>query len=109
MTTPPDPHLANAESASQEICLSLQAADNIGEAFQPVLQELPALEHPTTPKPGDSTQDGVLLFFDEADSLFGKRTEVKDSHDRYANQEATPFPEATVSGMHQPLHHDDPK
>jgi SpoVK/Ycf46/Vps4 family AAA+-type ATPase len=28
-----------------------------------------------------------LLFFDEADSLFGKRTEVKDAHDRYANME----------------------
>lgn len=27
-----------------------------------------------------------ILFFDEADALFGKRTEVKDSHDRYANQ-----------------------
>lgn len=26
-----------------------------------------------------------LLFFDEADALFGKRTEVKDAHDRYAN------------------------
>lgn len=26
-----------------------------------------------------------ILFFDEADSLFGSRTEVKDSHDRYAN------------------------
>ena len=30
---------------------------------------------------------GWILFFDEADALFGKRTEVKDSHDRYANQE----------------------
>ncbi|MGB0562418.1 MAG: ATP-binding protein [Spirulinaceae cyanobacterium] len=28
---------------------------------------------------------GAILFFDEADSLFGKRSEVKDSHDRYAN------------------------
>jgi SpoVK/Ycf46/Vps4 family AAA+-type ATPase len=28
-----------------------------------------------------------ILFFDEADALFGKRTDVKDSHDRYANQE----------------------
>lgn len=28
---------------------------------------------------------GVILFFDEADALFGKRSEVKDSHDRYAN------------------------
>jgi SpoVK/Ycf46/Vps4 family AAA+-type ATPase len=26
-----------------------------------------------------------ILFFDEADTLFGKRTDVKDSHDRYAN------------------------
>jgi ATPase family protein associated with various cellular activities (AAA)/winged helix domain-containing protein len=30
---------------------------------------------------------GTILFFDEADALFGKRTEVKDSHDRYANIE----------------------
>lgn len=28
-----------------------------------------------------------ILFFDEADALFGKRTEVQDSHDRYANPE----------------------
>ena len=30
-----------------------------------------------------------ILFFDEADALFGKRTSVKDSHDRYANQETS--------------------
>ena len=30
---------------------------------------------------------GVMLLFDEADALFGKRAEVKDSHDRYANIE----------------------
>jgi len=29
----------------------------------------------------------AVLFFDEADALFGKRTDVKDAHDRYANQE----------------------
>jgi predicted nucleic acid-binding protein len=29
----------------------------------------------------------VVLFFDEADALFGRRSEVKDAHDRYANQE----------------------
>lgn len=27
------------------------------------------------------------LFFDEADALFGRRTNVQDSHDRYANQD----------------------
>jgi len=32
-------------------------------------------------------ETGVMLFFDEADALFGKRTEVKDSHDRFANIE----------------------
>ncbi|MFF7602137.1 ATP-binding protein [Streptomyces mirabilis] len=32
--------------------------------------------------------DAVLLF-DEADSVFGKRSEVKDSHDRYANMESS--------------------
>ncbi|NJL28690.1 MAG: ATP-binding protein, partial [Thermoanaerobaculia bacterium] len=30
---------------------------------------------------------GAVLLFDEADALFGKRSEVKDSHDRYANIE----------------------
>jgi hypothetical protein len=32
-------------------------------------------------------EGGAILFFDEADALFGKRSEVKDSHDRYANIE----------------------
>jgi hypothetical protein len=30
---------------------------------------------------------GVVLFFDEADALFGQRTQVKDAHDRFANIE----------------------
>jgi hypothetical protein len=32
---------------------------------------------------------GAVLLFDEADALFGKRSEVKDSHDRYANIEVS--------------------
>ncbi len=32
---------------------------------------------------------GSILLFDEADSLFGKRSDVKDSHDRYANMEVS--------------------
>ncbi len=31
----------------------------------------------------------MILLFDEADALFGKRSEVKDSHDRYANIEVS--------------------
>ncbi|MGO8882627.1 MAG: ATP-binding protein [Streptosporangiaceae bacterium] len=34
-------------------------------------------------------EGGTLLMFDEADALFGKRSEVKDSHDRYANIEVS--------------------
>ena len=38
----------------------------------------------------DAAEDcGALLLFDEADALFGKRTEVKDSHDRHANIEVS--------------------
>jgi SpoVK/Ycf46/Vps4 family AAA+-type ATPase len=32
---------------------------------------------------------GAVLLFDEADALFGKRTQVKDSHDRHANVEVS--------------------
>jgi DNA polymerase III delta prime subunit len=35
----------------------------------------------------EASDTQCLLFFDEADALFGKRTEVKDAHDRYANIE----------------------
>lgn len=35
----------------------------------------------------EAEASGAVLLFDEADALFGKRSEVKDSHDRYANQE----------------------
>jgi SpoVK/Ycf46/Vps4 family AAA+-type ATPase len=39
----------------------------------------------------DVATSGAILFFDEADVLFGKRSEVKDSHDRYANIEVNYF------------------
>jgi SpoVK/Ycf46/Vps4 family AAA+-type ATPase len=35
----------------------------------------------------EAQASGAALFFDEADALFGKRSEVKDAHDRYANLE----------------------
>ena len=34
-------------------------------------------------------QGGVVLLFDEADALFGRRSEVRDSHDRHANIEVS--------------------
>ena len=37
----------------------------------------------------EAETSNAILFFDEADALFGKRSEVKDSHDRYANIEVS--------------------
>jgi AAA+ superfamily predicted ATPase len=34
-------------------------------------------------------ESGAILLFDEADALFGKRSEIRDSHDRYANIEVS--------------------
>ena len=36
-----------------------------------------------------AAREQCVLVFDEADAIFGKRTEVSDSHDRYANQEVS--------------------
>ena len=35
-----------------------------------------------------AVRSGAILYFDEADALFGKRTRIQDAHDRYANMEA---------------------
>jgi AAA+ superfamily predicted ATPase len=35
----------------------------------------------------EAEESNAILFFDEADAIFGKRSEVKDAHDRYANVE----------------------
>jgi hypothetical protein len=54
-------------------------------------------------------ETGAVLFFDEADALFGKRSEVKDAHDRYANldvayfrQQIENYPGAVIIATTQP-------
>ncbi len=37
----------------------------------------------------EAASSNAILFFDEADAIFGKRTEVKDAHDRHANVEVS--------------------
>jgi SpoVK/Ycf46/Vps4 family AAA+-type ATPase len=39
----------------------------------------------------DSQTSGAILFFDEADALFGTRTNVKDAHNRYAEKKVSCF------------------
>jgi SpoVK/Ycf46/Vps4 family AAA+-type ATPase len=58
------------------IDLSAVMSKYIGETEKNLRQVFDAAEH-----------GGAILLFDEADALFGKRGEVKDSHDRYANIE----------------------
>ncbi|CAG0978700.1 partial ATP-dependent zinc metalloprotease FtsH 3, partial [Anaerolineae bacterium] len=72
-----------AEIIAKELGLELYKIDlasvvskYIGETEKNLSRLFEAAEH-----------SGAILFFDEADALFGKRSEVKDSHDRYANIE----------------------
>jgi hypothetical protein len=60
------------------IDLSAVVSKYIGETEKNLKQVFDAAE-----------QGGVLLLFDEADALFGKRSDVRDSHDRYANIEVS--------------------
>ena len=60
------------------IDLSLIVSKFIGETEKNLAQLFAKAEH-----------KDWILFFDEADALFGKRTNVKDAHDKYANQEAS--------------------
>lgn len=74
-----------AEVLAQELHLELYRIDLsqvvskfIGETEKNLGQVFDAAE-----------ESGAILLFDEADALFGKRSEVKDSHDRYANIEVS--------------------
>jgi hypothetical protein len=72
-----------AEVIAHELCLDLYRIDlsqvvskYIGETEKNLDRIFTAAE-----------DSNAILFFDEADALFGKRSEVRDSHDRYANIE----------------------
>jgi hypothetical protein len=74
-----------AEVLARELCLDLYRIDlssvvskYIGETEKNLRRVFDAAE-----------VGGAILLFDEADALFGKRSEVKDSHDRYANIEVS--------------------
>ena len=58
------------------VCLSAVVSKDIGET-EKNLDKLFA----------KATRGNWILFFDEADALFGKRTAIQDAHDKYANQE----------------------
>ena len=61
-----------------QVDLSLVVSKYIGETEKNLARVFEQAQH-----------KGWILFFDEADALFGKRSETRDAHDRYANQEVS--------------------
>ncbi|MCP4655409.1 MAG: ATP-binding protein, partial [bacterium] len=61
-----------------KVDLSLVVSKYVGETEKNLARVFDQAQH-----------KGWILFFDEADALFGKRSETKDAHDRYANQEVS--------------------
>ncbi|MFI6644017.1 ATP-binding protein [Streptomyces sp. NPDC050504] len=74
-----------AEVVAGELGLDLYAVDLSGVVSKYVGETEKNLARVFS-EAGDSN---AILFFDEADALFGKRTEVSDAHDRYANIETS--------------------
>ena len=66
------------EAAELDICLGAVESRYIGETEKNLRRVFELAD-----------QTDVALSFDEADALFGRRSEVRDSHDRYANQEVS--------------------
>lgn len=64
--------------SAYEICLGAVQSRYIGETEKNLRRAF-----------GVAEETDVALSFDEADALFGRRSDVRDSHDRYANQETS--------------------
>ena len=74
-----------AEVLANELCLALYRID-----LSAVVSKYIGETEKNLRKVFEGAEDvGAILLFDEADALFGKRSEVKDSHDRYANIEVS--------------------
>ncbi len=72
-----------AEIIAQELKLDLYKIDLANVISKYIGETEKNLERIFT----EAEASNAILFFDEADALFGKRSEVRDSHDRYANIE----------------------
>jgi hypothetical protein len=72
-----------AEIIAHELALDLYRVDLAALVSKYVGETEKNLERVFT----EAHHSNAILFFDEADALFGKRSEVKDAHDRYANIE----------------------
>lgn len=73
----------SAEILAKELGLNLYQVD----LSQVVSKYIGETEKNLSQVFSDAQSSNAILFFDEADALFGKRSEIKDAHDRYANIE----------------------
>lgn len=78
--------------AAKTKAVKMIAKQNRLDIYRVKLSEIVSKNIADTKKNVDKIFDAAstknwILFFDEADALFGKRTNVGDAHDRYANQE----------------------
>ena len=69
--------------------IAQRVASALGRPLQPASQYIGETEKNLERALNRASQQAVVLFFDEADALLGGRTEVSDSHDRYANVEVS--------------------
>jgi SpoVK/Ycf46/Vps4 family AAA+-type ATPase len=76
-----------AEVLARDLHLGLYRID----LTQVVSKYIGETEKNLSPIFAEAAPNGAILFFDGADALFGKRSEVKDSHDRYASIEVNYF------------------
>ncbi|MFF1696513.1 ATP-binding protein [Streptomyces sp. NPDC058257] len=74
-----------AEVLAHDLGLGLYAVDLSGVVSKYIGETEKNLARVFT----EARTSNAILFFDEADALFGKRTEVSDAHDRYANIETS--------------------
>lgn len=82
-STPPAAALLAAHSVAAELGLDLYHVDSSRIVSKYVGETEKNLQ-----RVFDAAAAGSVLFFDEADALLGKRSGIKDSHDRYANVDA---------------------
>jgi len=87
------PDTTDKTLAAQVVAASLERLALVVDLGRVVSKYIGETEKNLTRVFDEAKHAGPVLFFDEADALFGKRTDVEDSHDRYADVEVAYLPQ----------------
>ena len=77
------------KQAAHDLAAAVKAPLQIVELVPLIDKHLTEVEQLIDKEFDEARRTGAVLLFDEADALFGKRTDVRDAHDRYANLEVS--------------------